>query len=82
MGTWEECLEISRTLCGDENPEDSKARNIAIILIAFERVFDHLKDRVKADQYFKSMVHDFKNSENETVYTEDDEDIARHFAVV
>jgi hypothetical protein len=82
IAAWEECLDLSRSQCGDDKPGDANARNIAIILMAFERVFDHVKDREQAERYFKAIVLDFRSPENETIGPKNYEDIARRFIVI
>jgi hypothetical protein len=62
LETWEECLNLAKTLRCPTKDEQSQehtpqTQNMAIILAAFERVLDHLGDRKTAGRYFKSILN-------------------------
>jgi hypothetical protein len=69
--TWKECLELARRLRPSVEGEHFQAymaqtQHVAIILAAFERVFDHIGHRENAGQYFASIVNTLETPEMET----------------
>lgn len=82
--TWKECLELARRL----RPDRAQFQDLAIILTAFERVLDHLRERENAARYFAAIVATLRKPEREM--TEEkwaaaikyEAKIARNFVVV
>jgi hypothetical protein len=91
--TWTQSLELARslrpTLEGERSEEYlAQTQNVAIILAAFERIFDHLDYREHAGRYFNSIAETLRNPDAKmtekkwTAAFKYEAKIARNFVIV
>ena len=84
---WKACHNLASNLprsLEDENiPDVAQIQNVAIILAAVERVFDHLENHEKARQYFEIILDTLKKRPGDMATAiKDEAKIARDFAIV